>query len=146
MTFTGWLRNEEIRDLYRQARAVLMPGVEDFGMVPVEAQACGAPVVALAEGGAKETVVDGETGVLVEDRSPDAFAEGLRRLQSATFDPAALRASALRFSRERFQRNFKAAVDEALVDERMAPGAERAFRDAARMPPGGESALRENEQ
>ena len=62
VTFLGWRSDEEIRELYRTAEATLLPGVEDFGMVPVEAQACGCPVVALAEGGAAETVVDGENG------------------------------------------------------------------------------------
>ena len=74
VSFLGWRTDEEIRDLYRTATAVLLPGVEDFGMVPVEAQSCGAPVVALGEGGARETVIDGETGVLVEAPSPAAFA------------------------------------------------------------------------
>ena len=60
--FLGWKSNEEIRQLYREATAVLLPGREDFGMVPVEAQACGTPVVALDEGGARETVVDGAHG------------------------------------------------------------------------------------
>ena len=62
VTFLGWRSDDEIRDLYGRAAAVLLPGVEDFGMVPVEAQACGAPVVALRAGGACETIVDGVTG------------------------------------------------------------------------------------
>ncbi len=65
-TFLGWRTDEEIRELYGRATAVLLPGIEDFGMVPVEAQASGAPVVALRAGGACETVVDGVTGVLVD--------------------------------------------------------------------------------
>ena len=71
--FAGWLEDDRIRDLYQRCRAVLMPGVEDFGMVPVEAQACGRPVVALAEGGALESVVDGVTGILVKDPSVEAL-------------------------------------------------------------------------
>jgi len=114
--FLGWRSNEEIRELYRQSTAVLMPGVEDFGMVPVEAQACGCPVVALAEGGSDETVVDGETGVLVHDRSTDAFTDGLNRVRSLSVDPPRLRQHALRFSRERFMASFRAVVDEALAD------------------------------
>jgi glycosyltransferase involved in cell wall biosynthesis len=99
--------------LYSRAAAVLLPGTEDFGMVPVEAQACGTPVVALGVGGACETVVDGHTGVLVGDGSPDAFAAGLARVRTLRRDPAAIRANAERFSRARFLTGFQAAVAEA---------------------------------
>jgi glycosyltransferase involved in cell wall biosynthesis len=113
--FVGWRSDQEIRELYRQARAVLLPGVEDFGMVPVEAQACGAPIVAYARGGACETVIDGQTGVLVEDAGAEAFAEGLRRVEIGRFAPEAIRRNAERFSRERFMTDFRAAIDEAIA-------------------------------
>jgi glycosyltransferase involved in cell wall biosynthesis len=119
--FKGWLSDEAIRDLYGRAAAVLLPGPEDFGMVPVEAQACGTPVVALKAGGACETVVDGITGVLVEDGSPKGFAEGLARLRALTFDPAAIRANAERFSRERFMTDFQIAVSDAMADRETRP-------------------------
>jgi glycosyltransferase involved in cell wall biosynthesis len=112
--FLGWRTDEEVRALYRSARAVLLPGIEDFGMVPVEAQACGAPVVALGLGGARETVIDGQTGVLVDEATPGAFADALTRFPS--FDPAAIRANAERFSRGRFMTDFQAALDAALAD------------------------------
>ena len=116
--FLGWRPDEEVRELYRNATAVLLPGVEDFGMVPVEAQACGTPVVALNEGGACETVIEGRTGTLAASRSAGAFAEALRRALDTGFDPSAIRENALRFSRERFLTDFKAAVDAALEDHR----------------------------
>jgi hypothetical protein len=112
--FLGWRSNEEIRELYQQAAAVLLPGVEDFGMVPVEAQACGCPVVALGAGGACETVIDGETGVLVPDGSVEALTAGLNRARTIQFDPAAIRRHALRFSRDRFKTEFSAVVEHAL--------------------------------
>jgi glycosyltransferase involved in cell wall biosynthesis len=105
--FRGWLSDDEIRTLYRESTAALLPGVEDFGMVPVEAQACGCPVVAFGEGGAAETVVDGETGVLVNDRSVEAFADGVARAASIPFDRDRLRAHALQFSKEQFLANFR---------------------------------------
>jgi glycosyltransferase involved in cell wall biosynthesis len=114
--FLGWRTNEEIRDLYREATAVLLPGTEDFGMVPVEAQACGTPVVALGQGGACETVQDGLTGVLVGDESVDAFADGLERVQSLRRDPDACRAQAERFSHAHFMTSFQQAVAAALRD------------------------------
>jgi glycosyltransferase involved in cell wall biosynthesis len=109
--FSGWLEDAEIRDLYQRCRAVLMPGVEDFGMVPVEAQACGRPVVALAEGGAVESVVDGVTGVLVNDPSVEAFSAALRDVSSRAFDSAAIRRHAESFSKARFQEQFRKVVD-----------------------------------
>jgi glycosyltransferase involved in cell wall biosynthesis len=111
--FAGWLEDGQIRDLYQRCQAVLMPGVEDFGMVPVEAQACGRPVVALAEGGAVESVVDGVTGVLVKDSSVAAFAAALRDVSSRPFDSAVIRRHAESFSRARFQKQFRDVVDTA---------------------------------
>jgi glycosyltransferase involved in cell wall biosynthesis len=113
--FLGWRSDDEIRQLYRDATAVLLPGVEDFGMVPVEAQACGTPVVALDAGGARETVVDGRTGVLVADRTAEGFAAGLTRALNSRFDRDVIRQNALRFSRERFLTEFRDAVEGALA-------------------------------
>ena len=112
--FLGWQSDEQIRDLYRSSAATLLPGMEDFGIVPVEAQACGCPVVALDAGGARETVADGRTGVLVRDGSIDAFAGGLQAAARIRFDRDAIRANALRFSREVFLTQFQQAVDEAV--------------------------------
>jgi glycosyltransferase involved in cell wall biosynthesis len=106
----GWLSDEDIRRLYQRCQAVLMPGVEDFGMVPVEAQACGRPVVALAEGGALESVIDGETGVLVGESTASAFADALRRVTSTTFDSAACRRNAERFSIPRFTHDMQQVI------------------------------------
>jgi glycosyltransferase involved in cell wall biosynthesis len=113
--FLGWQPPERIREEYRAAAAVLMPGEEDFGIVPVEAQACGRPVVALARGGVLETVTDGDTGVLVAEATAEGFADGLERLARTSFDPARLRAHALRFSRERHIERMRAVIDETLA-------------------------------
>jgi glycosyltransferase involved in cell wall biosynthesis len=107
-------------------------------MVPVEAQACGTPVVALNEGGAVESVIDGSTGVLVAQGSPDALADGIRRTLGLTFDPAALRANAIRFSRQRFLTEFQAAVTGAIAEKRSAL--------AGRVAPAGAPAVRENDR
>jgi glycosyltransferase involved in cell wall biosynthesis len=110
-TFLGRLPDADIRELYRQAAVTLLPGEEDFGIVPVEAQACGRPVVALARGGATETVIDGKTGVLVDDLSAPAFADGISRAVSAAYDAVAIRRHAETFSRERFVGEIAALVD-----------------------------------
>jgi glycosyltransferase involved in cell wall biosynthesis len=109
-TFLGRRSDEEIRELYRHAAVTLLPGEEDFGIVPVEAQACGGPVVALARGGATETVIDGKTGVLVEDSSAAAFADGIARATSASYDRTAIRRHAEKFSRERFVKEIASLV------------------------------------
>lgn len=118
--FLGWRTDEEIRDLYGRAAAVLLPGVEDFGMVPVEAQACGTPVVALGAGGACETVQDGVTGVLVDDESAQSFAAGLSRVRGLALAPSAIRVNAERYSRERFMTDFQAAVSAAIAERELA--------------------------
>ena len=110
--FLGRLSDDDVRAAYQRAAAVLMPGEEDFGIVPLEAQACGRPVVALARGGARETILDGETGVLVEDAGSDAFAAGIRSALDRRFDPAAIRRHAEGFGRARFGDAIEAIVNE----------------------------------
>jgi glycosyltransferase involved in cell wall biosynthesis len=112
--FLGWRSDEDIRQLYRSSAAVLMPGVEDFGIVPVEAQACGCPVVAFDAGGARETVVPGVTGTLVPEQRSEAFADALAAVLQTRFEPEALRTNALRFSRQQFLTSFTHEVAAAL--------------------------------
>ncbi|MBI4265051.1 MAG: glycosyltransferase [Acidobacteria bacterium] len=115
VVFLGRLTDEEIREEYRRALAVLLPGEEDFGIVPVEAQACGRPVVALGRGGAAETVIDGETGVLFAEPEAEALAAALDRVARLRFDPARLRASAERFSRARHLQQMRDVIDETMA-------------------------------
>lgn len=116
--FLGRVSDAEMVRLQRDAIATLMPGEEDFGIVPVEAMAAGTPVVARAAGGALDTVVPGVSGVLVPDGPDepftDALAAALRDLRPADFDPAALRAHAEAFSVAAFQSRMRAVVAEAV--------------------------------
>ncbi|HEY3380374.1 MAG TPA: glycosyltransferase [Vicinamibacterales bacterium] len=112
--FLGACRDEEIRARYREAGVVLLPGEEDFGLVPVEAQACGRPVVALGRGGAMETVVNQATGILVDDGSVDAFADGIRRALDTSFDSVAIRRHAEAFARPRFAAEMRTAINQML--------------------------------
>jgi glycosyltransferase involved in cell wall biosynthesis len=112
--FRGWATNEEIRDLYRSSIATILPGEEDFGIVPLEAQACGRPVVALGRGGALETVVEDETGVLVEP-GVEALADGLRRAATMTWDTEKIRGHAEAFSRARFVTEIQHAIDDTMA-------------------------------
>ena len=110
----GWRSDEDIRELYRSSVAAILPGEEDFGIVPVEAQACGRPVVALGRGGALDTVADGETGILVGDTSVEALADGLLRAASIPWDSGRIRRHAERFSRQRFVNEMRQIVDDTL--------------------------------
>ncbi len=113
--FLGRLPDDAVREEYRQAAAVLLPAEEDFGIVPLEAQACGRPVVALGRGGALETVLDGETGLLVPDTEPATWAAALGRLDTLPFSPAAARRQAERFGRDVCVTRLKAVIDETLA-------------------------------
>jgi glycosyltransferase involved in cell wall biosynthesis len=98
ITFLEHQSDEAILDLYRRARLLVFPGEEDFGIVPVEAQACGTPVVAYRKGGATETVLEGQTGVFFDVQAPDALREAVETCARRDWDPAILRAHAERFS------------------------------------------------
>ncbi|HMA28923.1 MAG TPA: glycosyltransferase [Thermoanaerobaculia bacterium] len=116
--------DEMLRELYRASEAVLMPGEEDFGIVPLEAQACGTPVVALGLGGATETVRDGETGVLYAEPGAGGLLAALDRLRGLALDSAALPRHAARFSRDVFRARFREALETARA------GHDRSSRDA----------------
>jgi glycosyltransferase involved in cell wall biosynthesis len=97
---------ERLRQLYSGARALLYPAHEDFGIVPVEAQACGTPVIGLDRGGLRETVIDGETGFLVTGLDPESYAARLPAVDNLSREAIAKHAT--RFSR--------AAFDERVLD------------------------------
>ena len=100
--FLGRVSDGELRRRYAEARALLFPGVEDFGIVPVEAQAAGTPVIALGAGGALETVKDGTTGLFFRDFSIDALCGAIEEFEARAWSPESCRANAMRFSRQRF--------------------------------------------
>ncbi|HEY1775388.1 MAG TPA: glycosyltransferase [Solirubrobacteraceae bacterium] len=116
--FLGRIGDAALADLYPRARALVMPNVEEFGIAAVEAQAAGRPVVAAAAGGALETIVDGETGVLVTPGDIDALAAVLGDEQLKCFDPGLAVANAQRFSVAAFRSRITRHVDEALAERR----------------------------
>ena len=93
---------------------MILPGEEDFGIVPVEALACGRPVVAFGRGGACETVAHETTGLLVDEATPEAFAAGLRQAVDRQFDSVNIRRHAERFGRKRFGDEMDAVIKETL--------------------------------
>ncbi len=131
--FVGRADDEQLAELYAGALAVIVPGIEEFGITAVEAQAAGRPVIAAAAGGALETVLDGETGLLAAPDDPESFATAIRALARLPFDPARAVAHADQFSVERFQQRLRAFVEDALAEAR-AHGAARGHRPPAQRP------------
>ena len=112
-TFLGWVDDASLRELYRGCRAVIMPGVEDFGIVPLEAMACGRPAVVFGEGGGPESVVPGETGLVFQEPSARALRAAVDSLQGLRFNAATLRARAESHARQVFEARFRDFVQRA---------------------------------
>jgi glycosyltransferase involved in cell wall biosynthesis len=119
--FLGWQSNEAIREHYRRCRALLFPGEEDFGIVPVEAQACGTPVIAFGRGGATETIIPPAsrrepTGLWFEEQTVDSLVSALESFeaQSKAFIPGVARRQALRFHQRRFEEELLRFLDNVL--------------------------------
>jgi glycosyltransferase involved in cell wall biosynthesis len=111
--FLGWRSDREIETLMAGCTAVLFPGEEDFGIVPVEAMAAGKPVIAYAAGGALETVIttpELRTGVLFGRQTPEALLGALRELRATQFDPGQLHAFALGFDREVYKHKMRETI------------------------------------
>jgi glycosyltransferase involved in cell wall biosynthesis len=108
--FLGWQSDEVIRDHYRRCRALLFPAEEDFGIVPAEAQACGAPVIAFGKGGATETVTSA-TGVFFEEQNTDSLMSAMQQFEKRSFAPGLARTNAERFNAARYERELFSFID-----------------------------------
>jgi len=113
VAFLGRVDDEALREQYRGCRAVLMPGVEDAGIVPLEALACGRPAVVFGQGGGAETVEHGATGLVFQEPSAGALRAAVSTLETTRFDRLALRARAEALRREVFEERVRAFVDDA---------------------------------
>jgi len=109
--FLGRVSDAEAADLMARCQALLFPGLEDFGITPVQAQAAGRPVIAYGAGGALDTVLPGRTGELFPEQTVEALAAVLARFDPNHYDAAVCRAHALRFDRSRFQRELRSFVE-----------------------------------
>ena len=114
--FLGRASDKDLAELYAQARAVIVPGIEEFGITAVEAQAAGRPVIAAAAGGALETVLDRRTGVLATLDDAASFARAIEAIDALEFEPARAVQNAERFSVATFQRKLAAHIERARED------------------------------
>lgn len=115
--FRGWQTADQLVELYAGCRAVVFPGIEDFGIVPLEAMASGKPVLAFAAGGALETVIDGVTGVLFSSQTGAGLDQAVHRGETISFDPVRVRSHAMKFDRA----VFKEKIRDYIVAKRSAP-------------------------
>lgn len=104
--FLGYQEHDKLVHELQNAKAFIFPGCEDFGIAPVEAMACGTPVIAFRKGGALETVKDGETGIFFDDSTSEALAKAIEAFEGMSFDPKRCRENAELFSRERFEKQI----------------------------------------
>lgn len=111
ITFTGKISDDELKNMYKNAIALIFPQIEDFGITPLEAMAAGKPVIAYGEGGATETVLPNKTGVLFKEQTVDSLAQGVLDSQNITWNPNEIAAHARTFSEKRFKEEFKKVVD-----------------------------------
>ncbi len=120
VTMLGYQPDEAVRHYMQRARAFVFAGEEDFGITPVEAQACGTPVIAYGTGGVVETTVPGETGLLFDRQEPESIIAAVRRFEQSSmrFEPARIRRHAEQFSTERFRRELKSFVEQKYTEFR----------------------------
>lgn len=112
VSFLGWQPGERILELMRGCKAFLFPGLEDFGITPVEAMSVGRPVIAFRGGGALDTVISGKTGELFDLQTPERLRQTIELFDGRAYDPAECRVQAQRFSREAFRRRLLGTLNE----------------------------------
>jgi glycosyltransferase involved in cell wall biosynthesis len=121
----GYQPRAVVRQYMQRARAFVFAALEDFGIVPVEAQACGTPVIAYGRGGVTESVIEGKSGVFFQEQTVESLLGAIQQFdrRAARFNTAEIRANALRFGAERFKQRFRACIEEQV---KRPPGVELA--------------------
>ena len=110
VTFLGFVPESDLPRVYSESKALLLPQEEDAGIVPLEAQACGTPVISLGKGGALDTVKNGVTGVFFEEQTVESLKDAIDRFEKMKFDPEVIREHARQFSAERFRKSIQELV------------------------------------
>ncbi len=111
--FLGYVPDEDLPDLFARCRAFIFPGLEDFGITPIQAQAAGRPVIAFRGGGALDTVIPGKTGQFFEEQTVESLMQALQSFDPTCYDPTVLRAHALQFDSAVFHQAIAAYVERA---------------------------------
>jgi len=124
--FLGYVPDADLPDLMARCRAFIFPGLEDFGITPVQAQAAGRPVIAFRGGGALDTVVPGKTGLFFDELTVDSLVQALQSFDDRIYDPATIRAHAMQFDSSVFQQAITAEVERAWYDFQKVKGSMRA--------------------
>ena len=112
IVFMGRQPDEVVKKYMSECKALLFPGLEDFGIVPVEAQACGRPVIAYGKGGVLDSVIDGKTGVFFDEQTAKSLGDAITKFECMKFDKQIIREHALQFDETEFRRKIKEFVDE----------------------------------
>lgn len=126
--FLGRLSDKEVAARMSECRALIFPGEEDFGIVPLEAMSCGRPVIAYAAGGALETIVDGETGAFFHAQTPQALIDAVENFRFSVFDKRKIREHAARFDEKNFMRKIKDFVKDKYEEKSPSPSGRRQER------------------
>lgn len=108
--FMGFVSDDQLPSMYANAKAVLFPQYEDAGVVPLEAQACGTPVIAYKKGGAVDTIIEGSTGVFFDEQSVESITDAIDRFEKTSFDRTTISNHAKQFSKEKFQQKIREEV------------------------------------
>jgi len=104
--FTGPINDMDLINQYKNAKAVIFPQIEDYGLVPIEAQACGTPVIAYGKGGALETIIKNKTGIFFEDQTINSLADAVIRFEKLSINPEDCYKNSLRFNETNFRKNL----------------------------------------
>ena len=112
----GYQPDEVLVKHMQRAKAFVYAAIEDFGIVPIEAMACGTPVIALNKGGTKETVIDSKTGILFEEQTIESLCNGIRKFENSIFDASLVSKHASNFSNTRFKKKFNAFIDDKVTN------------------------------
>ena len=120
--FLGRQSDEVVKKYMQECKALLFPGLEDFGIVPVEAQACGRPIIAYGKGGVLDTVINGKTGVYFEEQTADSLKKAILQFETMKFDKQTIRNNALKFDEEVFQNKIREFIDEKFKERNQKNG------------------------